>query len=564
MQNGEVQESARLFEAIGGVNDRIGEMLAYISQGDYEHSLEALDGVHKQNGGVSSFLAGLVYLAQGDNKKAKPLMKKAASKDMGSGVADYYLGVAHIRTDTIPSAISAWEDASRKGMDIGFMGDNMANIYHQLAYRYFDRGNLDRVIKIWEKLLEIQPEDDETRMNLVHAYFLRANDYAESEQITYAIRYWEKAWELDSTNAEIAHNLALAYEKRNKLGEATGYWKAAVNGWKKQMSVDKGEKEILKARMYTVHIHLADIALKVDNVGRAITEYRQALRYSPEEVRTIVKLADLYMIEGGSNKAIQLLSRARRLSPKDTDVLQQLSYAYVMNHDSIRSIECIKEILKIDPGNKLYQEMLGYYYLARAKDALDMGKQRAALNFLDEGLEVCPDDIELRTFVGAVYLDMGDKSQAEAAFQEVIDANPMETEPYVMVAHHYLDNRMVDDAEAYFTKAIKLDPDNPHIYIDIAGEFCSFDICEYAQKYFGMAKKKGAGDANVLIAIVELLMRHDCSEYGIQYAKELVSLAPDDPKSYFLLALAYHLNDMDDEAMDMLIQAISIKNGTSC
>ena len=562
MQNDEVQESVTLFEAIDDFQGRIGEILAHISQGDNERSLAVLKVAHKQNKGVSKFLEGLVHLTQGDNKQAKRLLKAAASGGMGNGVPDYYLGVAHVRTDTIPSAISAWENASQKGLDMGLMKDDMANIYRQLAYRYFDRGDLARVTKIWEKLLEVQPEDDETRDNLVHAYFLRANDYAETEQIIYAIRYWEKAWELDSTNTEIAHNLALAYEKRNELAKAAEYWKAAVTGWKRQMATGKSDKEVLKARMHTVHAHLADIALRTDNLGRAIVEYDQALRYAPEDVGTIVKLADLHMVDGNSNKAIQLLSRARRLSPKDTDVLQQLSYAYVMKGDLSRSMECMREILKIDPNNELYQEMVGQYYLARATDDLNANKHKSALRFLNEGLEVCPNNTELQAFAGAVYLGMGDKLEAEAVFQKIIAVDPTDTGPYIIAAHHYLENDMIDDAESYFAKVIELDPDNPQLYIDIADEYCCLHICKQSRKYLEMAKKMRPGDATTLTAIVESLMGQECGEYGVPYAKELMSVAPDDPKSYFFLGLAYYFDDMEDEAMDTLLEGLEIAEET--
>jgi tetratricopeptide (TPR) repeat protein len=420
----------------------------------------------------------------------------------------------------------------------------------------------------WEKLLEVEPGDDEARRNLVHAYFLRGNDYAKAEQFADAIEYWNKAWALDSTNVSIAHNLALAYEKQDQLEEAAKYWKAAVSGWKRQISsVNSGEKEVLQARMHTVHTHLADIALKVDNIGRAIAEYRQALRYAPEEVRTIVKLADLYMMEGSADRTIQLLSRARRLSPTDTDVLQQLSLEYGMRGSFDRSLEYMKEILKLDPGNRLYQEMVGQYYLGRAEDALDMKKYEVALRFLDEGLEVCPGNIELRAFVGAVYLDMGDKPKAEAAFRETIDIDSTDmgehkVRPYIAVAHHYLDNDMMDDAEAYFAEAIEFDPDNPHVYVDIAGEYCRLDLCEDARRYFEMAKKAKPKDASVLVAIVDRLIRRECFEYGLQYAKELMSIAPDDPKSYFFLGLAYHLNDMNDEALNTLMKGMDMATRT--
>ena len=560
LQNGEYQKSIGIFESIHSSCGRIGEALACISQGDHKRALAVLDAAHELNSNEISLLRGLIYLTQEDHKEAKRLLKMAAGNGTENGASDYYLGIAHIRTDTILSAINAWEEASRKGLDIGFMKDDMANIYRQLAAKYFDREDLDKAVKIWEKLSKVEPGDEGSRSNLVHAYFLRGNDYAKAEKITYAIRYWEKAWELDSENVDIAHNLALAHEKRNELETAAEYWKEAATGWKRQRSASSN-REILKARMYTVHTHLADIALNMDNMGRAIAEYRQALRYSPEEVETIVRLANLHMMQGGGDSAIQLLTRARRLSPTDTDILQQLSLAYAMKGKINQSIDCIKEVLKIDPGNQLYREMVGQYYLGRAEDALGMKKHRIALNYLNEGLEICPDNIELRAVVGAVYLNMGDKSEAEDAFQTAIAINSMDAKPYITVAHHYLDNEIVDDAEAYFAKAVELDPDDPHVYVDIASEYCSFDMCKQALEYFEKAKKVKPGDAFVMIHIVEVMMKHDC-EYGIQYAKELMSVAPNDPKSHFFLGLAYHLNDMDDEAMDTLIEGTDVAEKT--
>jgi len=574
LQSGDIQKSIESFKAVKGIHGRVGEALVYISQGDHERALELLDAARDGQvfekslrasapGSEIRFLKGLVYLSLENDKKAKPLLKAAADDGVGSGASDYYLGLAHARSNAIPSAVKAWEDASRKGLDIGFIKDDMADVYRQLAVRYFNRDDLSKVVEIWEKLLEVEPEDDEARRNLVHAYFLRGNDRAKAEKFADAIKHWEKAWELDSTNVGIAHNLALAYEKQNKLGEAAKYWKTAVSGWKRQMSsASGGEKEVLQARMHTVHTHLADIALEEDNTGRAIAEYRQALRYAPKEVRTIVKLADLYMMEGSSDRAIDYLSQARRLSPKDTDVLEQMSFAYLMRGSFSQSVECMKEILRVDPGNQLYRELVGGYYLDRAEDMLTGKKHEAALRFINEGLEVCPGNIKLQAFVGAVYLNMGNKPKAEAAFREIIAKNPMDTKTYLAVAHQYLNNDMMDDASGYFAEAIKLAPGNPYTYIDIASEYCHFDMCEDARRYFEMAKKLKPGDASILMAIVDKLLKRECSEYGLQYAKELMSIAPDDPKSYFLLGLAYHLGDMNDEALDTLTAGMDIAKKT--
>lgn len=47
-----------------------------------------------------------------------------------------------------------------------------------------------------------------------------------------------------------------------------------------------------------------------------------------------------------------------------------------------------------------------------------------------------------------------------------------------------------------------------------------------------MAKQIKPGDASILTAIVEELVKQENSEYSLQYAKELMSMAPRDPNSY--------------------------------
>ena len=121
---------------------------------------------------------------------------------------------------------------------------------------------------------------------------------------------------------------------------------------------------------------------------------------------------------------------------------------------------------------------------------------------------------------------------------------------------------MMDDAEAYLAKAIELGPDSPQTYIDIAGVYCSSHICEGALKYFEIAKKMRPGDVTILGLIVEALMGRDCQKHGVQYAEELMNMAPDDPRSYLHLGMAYYLEDLDDEAMDTLIEGLEIAEET--
>ena len=558
-KNGEVSKSIETFETLKGIKGRIGIALVYISQSNYDRALDILN--LENDISVIKFLRGLVYLKKGEDKEAKQLLNMAADDMPENGVADYYLGLAHARTGAIPSAVKAWEDASRKGFDINIVKDKIVETYRQLVPRYYDRGDLSKVVKIWEKILEIDQEDTEVRKNLVHAYFIRGNDYAKAEKLTYAIKCWEKAWELNPKNIDIAHNLALAYEKRNEFTKATKYWREASIGWKKQISSSNtSEKEILKTRLHNVHIHLVEIALQEDNLDKAILECIQAIRYDPNNVNIILKLANLYIIQRRFNMAIKQLLDARRLNPTDIIILQEMAFAYAMNRDMNRSVQCVKEILKIEPNNNEARELLTRYYIENANEAYYMDKHKIALGILWEGLDILPDSVAIQAHIGAVYLDMGDKAKAESAFQEAISMKPAEPRSYIIVACHYLDREMLNTAEEYFKKAIDIDQANHRNYIDVAIEYGDYGMFDLMHKYLEMAKNVRQGDISILEDMIKELLSQDFPNQAAQYADELINMSPSNPKLYLLAAEAYHLDDDNDEAQNVLEKGMKVAN----
>lgn len=559
LQNNDFQNSIDTYESLGDSKGLTGKALVYMSQGAYDKAIDILNTA--DNKGEANLIKGLIYLIQGKDSESKNFFKAAANDNSIRGISNYYLGIAHAKTQAMPSAIKAWDDAFQNGLSIQLIKDDVISVYRQLVPIYFDKGNLSKVVKIWEKLIELDPEDEETKKNLVHAYFLRGNDYAKSERFTYAIKYWQKAWDLDSTNPDLAHNLALAYEKQNKPRLASKYWQESAKGWKYRIYKNPNERDILKARLHGVHSHLASIALETDNIKKAIEEYREALKYVPEDVDTMIKISYLYIIDWDANNALKELEQANRLRPNDIDILHQMFMAYTMKKNIPRAIDCMREILKLDPSNEIYRKFLSDYYIERAEEARDDGKYKSALKFLEDGLEILTDNIELKTMVGGIYLKMEDEEKAEATFEEIIAINPKDPKIYMAIGRQYLEDDMIDRAESYFAQTIELAHDDPYIYIDIADQYCHIDDCDGANRYFEKAKDKGAKDINVLISIVERLLKRKCADYSIKYAKELVSLYLENPKAYYLLGVAYHIDENDDEAEKVLKKgrAIALK-----
>ncbi len=92
---------------------------------------------------------------------------------------------------------------------------------------------------------------------------------------------------------------------------------------------------------------------------------KEAITANPNDVKSIVQLANLYFDVGKFEQAIQYYKRALKIDPTSTNVLIDLGVAYFNTGKSDSALTFMHKALEITPGHKqgLYNIGIVYYNL---------------------------------------------------------------------------------------------------------------------------------------------------------------------------------------------------------
>ena len=102
---------------------------------------------------------------EGDYAGAEVYYLRALQKDPESVIAAYNLGNAFLKQGKFEAAASQYEAAA----NLTENKDRLASIYHNQGNAYYGNGQFDKSIESYKKALKINPNDEDTRYNLVMA-----------------------------------------------------------------------------------------------------------------------------------------------------------------------------------------------------------------------------------------------------------------------------------------------------------------------------------------------------------------------------------------------------------
>ena len=102
---------------------------------------------------------------EGDYAGAEVYYLRALQKDPESVIAAYNLGNAFLKQGKFEAAASQYAAAANLTED----KDRLASIYHNQGNAYYGNKQFDKSIESYKKALKINPNDEDTRYNLVMA-----------------------------------------------------------------------------------------------------------------------------------------------------------------------------------------------------------------------------------------------------------------------------------------------------------------------------------------------------------------------------------------------------------
>jgi cellulose synthase operon protein C len=254
-----------------------------------------------------------------------------------------------------------------------------------------------------------------------------------------AISTFEKALALTPADSglrrDVLTSLGSAYRHANRLPEFITFL------------------ERNRATDFAQHVLLADVYVDSGRLEDAANAYRGALRQSPRDIDTRLKLVHLLELRGDLKAAIAEYRALIRLVPSQSHYVFELS-------DLLRKVGDRKGALR-ELDLLTARTPLDVDTLASAVDYYERIGEPQKAQALLERVAALTNDPEHLIELGGRYFAAGDETKATATWKRVLELLPDKAKAHHMVGDVYLQHDLTAMAMEALNQAVNLEPANP-------------------------------------------------------------------------------------------------------
>jgi tetratricopeptide (TPR) repeat protein len=324
------------------------------------------------------------------------------------------------------------------------------------AQKYLARGQVDKAISEWEKLIKESP--DGNTHNIIGDLYLKKGDRAEAIDSFHkaadffrqegfslkALALYKKILNLNPGDARSLLALGELNESKGLTTDATRFYLAAADTLSKEGNKEKlleiyekilalspsnvplrnkvAEtylKEGLISEAVKQYLHIARLYGEKGETEKAIDFYRKTLDTQPLNREAILELNGLYERIGNLAQAIEQMKEAADLFPQDADILVRSAELSVAGAMFAEAREYLGRIIEMEPGNIRARRLLGDMYVKEGAREKAWSEYRSVLDdiLLEENYEDAIrllesfrdiDRVETGKRLVSLYIQMGD------------------------------------------------------------------------------------------------------------------------------------------------------------
>jgi tetratricopeptide (TPR) repeat protein len=291
---------------------------------------------------------------------------------------------------------------------------------------------------------------------LAHMYEEQVATYGRSDFTNKAIEEYRAAIDADPTSAYLTAGLAELYAKTGRIRDAVI----------EATDIIKRDPNNLEARRLLGRIYLRSLGdMQAGNGSEsvlklAIEQYEQIVRLQPDGMDDHLLLGRLYRLNNDLQKAESEFKIAVKLQPESEEAVTTLAYLYNELGDTARATEVLSSVPKNERSAKLYQA-LGYTY--------EQQKQyKNAVEAYRHAIELDRDNLDAIRGLAENLLNDGQADAALEQYKVIADANPEDAQTYIRIAEIYKKQGKFDVALENLTKAESMVQDSIEVPYNIA------------------------------------------------------------------------------------------------
>jgi tetratricopeptide (TPR) repeat protein len=292
---------------------------------------------------------------------------------------------------------------------------------------------------------------------LAHMYEEQVTMYGRSELASKAMEEYRLAIDADPSSEFLTSALAELYVKTGRIRDAV----------LQAQDILKRDPNNLEARKLLGRIYLRSLGDMPGNgngsenvLKLAIEQYEQIVKIEPNNVDDHLLLGRLYRLNNDLTKAETELKTAVKLDPDSEEAITTLALLYTDEGDTARSLQVLSSVPDTGRSAKLYAA-LGATYEQRKdyKNAIDAYKHAVRLD---------RDNLDAIRGLAENLLNDGQIDAALDQYKVIADANPEDAQTYLRISEIYRRQGKYEDALDSLKKAQAMVPDALEVPYNIA------------------------------------------------------------------------------------------------
>ncbi len=255
----------------------------------------------------------------------------------------------------------------------------------QSAQRYVQKGQIDKAIRQYAKVLKADPKDVRTRQRVgdlqakkgakdeaIETYLEVADAYSKQGFFLKAVAVLKQILKLKPDSIDVNLKLADLYHQLGLMSETLAQFQAVVAHYEEagdtEATLDTLRKMLdLDSDNVACRVKLAETYLKNGKQAEAVEEFQKAaswlkernriedyarvlerlLHHTPDDLKLTRELADIYLSLGDTKRSLAKLQVCFRADPRDIDTLYLLGQAFLELGQKRKTVSVYKELARI-------------------------------------------------------------------------------------------------------------------------------------------------------------------------------------------------------------------------
>ena len=384
--------------------------------------------------------------------------------------------------------------------------------HYLLGAVYFDKGDMTPAITNFQNCLKVDPNYEPARQKLIQAY----QKTGQSNQAVHLVEQRVKSQQGHRSlreSAESYNYLGTLYYQQGDMDKAIQAFENALKRSPHHKTAKKNLHQLFRQKAFN--------ALKRRAFDEATTYFEKAIRLDPENATTYRIMGDGYAHVSQFSEAITYYQKALEIAPDDAEARTNLVLSYSNHGVTLRNkgewdaaIRAYRDALALQPTYQLAKTNLIDVLWQKANARRQSGRSAEAIATYLELQKLHPDDTDIASMLGELYLKVRDYPAAISAFHKVYTALPTDEQAqhnliaaYQQYAGALRNQRDYSAALVQLQKAVDLFPTNINLRLSLAQAYQHTGKYEQAQSELEQILAQDPDNRNAKTELVNLQVR---------------------------------------------------------